>query len=631
MYTYIPYKWFLPYVLCTVLLCAACKILYIRQDNSQQLIPDQIWEVAESPNRKHWLASVITHEDGPELYLDGKRITKDNLYIEFSPAINNGGDFAYALAEKNYGVSKIILNDKVIFDHGTFCAHLAMTDNYLLFSSSNFNKQESSLYIYCIKTRKSKVLKSFKKAFVNDIQMLWNGHAAVLVKGYEQGRKCTLYDINLEMGGVSTALESEDRMFFTKGKGNNVCVDLIPVEGNENMQFLLNSWYWFYHYQYGEPFSHGNDFCGRLSWNEAYRFQGILELYRKTRDSELRDTLCVVAKNILDARNGMNGIPENAFNPSFLWASRRSSIDGQPVSLMANNGLILDGMIAAANEGILEKDTADAVYDIAKKAFEYYESSYMGKGQYRFLFGMPVKFDGVALPWNQQNAMASVWLELWKATGEEKYLQRVEEMLEAFRAEWTEENGKIRWYYWPKRIYDGWEDSDGVSKNTPSWKRKELSTVLFEDISHAGLSAGVMAKYCRMRSGGVITDRDLKKVQENMDIWCLENVFVKSTGGFKIKSYYYVPTYWWGYFYNRNLARYICYGDPWPKPDWNSQTFFPLSALYYQAGIEGKPLTVKRYVFRPDGKLEKELVFSLQEKDIKAFVRESYGIKRKIS
>ena len=155
----------------------------------------------------------------------------------------------------------------------------------------------------------------------------------------------------------------------------------------------------------------------------------------------------------------------------------------------------------------------------------------------------------------------------------------------------------------------------------------ELSKVSFEDISHAGVSAGVVAKYFLMCPRGFISKADLEKIQRNMESWCFEEGFSVSLGGGGDISYSYVPTSGWGYFRNPHLDRYVCYGRPLTEVDWDMQAFLGLAARFYEPNTEGEkePLMVERYIYQEDGKWEKKVSIPLQENDIKAFVKESYG------
>jgi hypothetical protein len=78
-------------------------------------------------------------------------------------------------------------------------------------------------------------------------------------------------------------------------------------------------------------------------------------------------------------------------------------------------------------------------------------------------------------------------VELYRATGEQRYRTRVSELLTAFRAGLTlEADGAYVWKYWApySELYAGYTRADNISEYTPFYPASRQ----LEDISHAAIS-----------------------------------------------------------------------------------------------------------------------------------------------
>lgn len=459
-----------------------------------RLAEDNVAKVHESyisPNKQHIVESLITPQDGIELYKDGKRITNNLYAIEYSPVVGNNGDIAYLLVDKSFGYSKVFYNDESIFDQKTSCTNLELADssllcNKLIFASYDKKNDTTTIYIYKKTPWKDNMtpIFSIQHASVDDIKILPDNHAIILAEEYIENRIWKIFDIDLSNENFQLKTTSTDRLFLAFNDENSFIIDKICLEDNPNTANLFNSYYALYHEQYDEPFSYGNDFAGRLSWNESYRIRGMLELYKKTGDNDLISIIQKTTQNIMASRNQNIGIAEDEYTSAYGWASRKYSLHDEPQCLMVNQCMIMDALLQAANAGVLDSKLSQDIYTNAESIFNFYEKDYDGNGHYHFTKGSPFWCDGVILPWNQQNVMVNVCLELYKHNQNEKYLLRAQEMMSAFSSEIKEHDGGISWYYWPELFFKGWNDEDDISTNTPHYPASK-QVDKNEDISHA--------------------------------------------------------------------------------------------------------------------------------------------------
>lgn len=110
-----------------------------------------------------------------------------------------------------------------------------------------------------------------------------------------------------------------------------------------------------------------------------------------------------------------------------------------------------------------------------------------GIGDYVFPKGAPIPFDGTIEPYNQSQAMGQAFVELYRATGDTAYRDKVAAMLAGYRAGLRlGDNGAYTWTYWPvySQVYAGYTVEQGLSTYTPwMWASRQI-----EDISHAAIS-----------------------------------------------------------------------------------------------------------------------------------------------
>jgi hypothetical protein len=126
-----------------------------------------------------------------------------------------------------------------------------------------------------------------------------------------------------------------------------------------------------------------------------------------------------------------------------------------------------------------------------REAVAFHDSEYAarpdGSGDYVWPKGAPIPFDGTIQPYNQSHGLGQVLVELYRATGEQRYRTRVEQLLKSYRVALTlGTDGAYVWPYWPpySQLYAGYPNTAGISEYTPSYPASRQ----IEDISHAAIS-----------------------------------------------------------------------------------------------------------------------------------------------
>ena len=512
----------------------------------------------------------------PELYVNNKRVT-DNLYgIEYTPHINDKGQYAYVLYDESCSKGKVYVNSTEICD--VYCGKiLAITDDVLFFSSVEGNN--TAIYKQKLSLRGIKASK---------ICTLQGEYLTKAVYEEEVGLYIEAWDGNTTQLNVSILFESEsgewnrrkfdatEKMLVTTKEGTYIDV----IEGNDNGKYLFNSLYYYNYIQPGNPFSIGNDFAGRLCWNVVYRLHGLIELYEKTEDEEVLEEIRNSCSNLMGVTNEKLGL-ESEYICDSVWATRKYSLNKEELrSDVVGNGQILYPLLKAVNMDLLETSMEEEIIRVAEESFVYFDKFYQ-EGHYYWEYESPFYLDGVILPWNQQNAYGLALIELYKATGDVKYYDRCNEMMIAFKEEWVVSEEDVIWHYWPLEFYSGWKESDKISSNTPM--RAAAEDNLYEDTSHAAINAKFIREYYRIFDDEVITEGDIEGIRNAMKRFCLEEGFSRFISGdveYTEKSYQYIPGIWWVEWENDVLRKYWTNLGTFLYPDFDYMHLYEYAYLY---------------------------------------------------
>jgi hypothetical protein len=240
---------------------------------------------------------------------------------------------------------------------------------------------------------------------------------------------------------------------------------------------------------------------------------------------------------------------------------------------MVNSGNILYAMLLLVNEGILDNNTSSTIIDIAESAYKWYEKDY-DNGHYYFRYGDNYQFDGIVMPWNQQNMFGLALIELYRATENPIYKIRLNEMMQAFQNEWIyTEDEALAWHYWPIEIYEGWTGKDKKSINSPS-SEPTIDTLL-EDTSHAGINCKFIIEFLNNFENDLnVKSGYKKKLTKTISKFSLKNGFSRFVSGdieYQKVSIFYAPSPYWTDIENENLEEFYKNLGTFALPEFDSQ------------------------------------------------------------
>lgn len=184
----------------------------------------------------------------------------------------------------------------------------------------------------------------------------------------------------------------------------------------------------------------------------------------------------------------------------------------------------------------------------------------------------------------------------------EKYLDRCNELLTTFVAEWTIENNRVLWHYWPLSYYAGWED-DGRSVHTQS--SSPSTDKAYEDASHAGISVRLICKYLEIIPDGILGDEIKQKIESNMAYFCSNSGSSKFISGYVTtnnpRAWHYWISPYFTYLHNADFEKYVRQGYLKCFPSWDSQGAIFANAKLYVPTYSGS-INVERKELGDDSK-----------------------------
>ncbi len=561
-----------------------------------------IREKVLSVNMQHQISTFVTNNSGMGVIVDGEFLYFDDYAVRYRPIISDDGEYAWAQQMKGYGYDIIWQNHSVL--HSDACLDFLTAGSTIAVCIESDLKENNitRFYLIDLTSGNSNCIASLNNEYIEDVCRFDTDMFGVITCYFDlNGIKFyNLYCVNGETADVNKIVENEEKLVTFPNQSTtdeSLVVDYVQMSDND--RYLFNALTLLDWGAYNcDAFAFGNDFRGRMSWGESERLRGLCELYKKTNDQRIKAIVNDVVDGILNARNQFTGIVTDNWNPIFLWSSKCYTIDDSPASLLIDNSEILSSLLYACNEGIVNNKYVVAT---AEKAFDYYDQWYKD-GHYYEPYGLPTSLDGIVVPWNYQNSFADVCLGLYLETGNQKYLNRCNELLSAFMREWKEESDRIYWHYWPKSYYNGWED-DGRSKNKPS--SYPTTDFLFEDVSHAGMSIRLIGRYFENIPNGVISMSSLKKIESNMNYFCFKDGFAYTIGGdtsYNPKSWHYGVSPCFAYFHNEAFEKYIKQGYLKCFPLWNSMESIFANAKLYKLGQQDGVICIDRILYNFDGK-----------------------------
>lgn len=552
-----------------------------------------IREISQSVNSKHEVSTFVTSKRGMGVMIDGVRKDFDDVAMRYCPVVNDEGTYAYVRQLKGLGYD-VVLEEKSVLHSGACLDYLSVGSEKAVCVQSDNGKDITRLYLIDMSSGNCECIARWDKEFIEDVTRYGDNQFGVITCVFtpKGTKRYNVYTVNGSNGTFAKVANGvEELIVFPLGglKRNDegLIIDVLQMQDNERL--LFNAMKLVYK-RHNEAFAYGNDFRGRMSWDQSARLRGLCELYKKIKDSDIKKRIIDTVYGIMNARNMFSGIFSDDWNPEFLWSSKCYTLNSEAACILVENSEIMSALLLACNEGIVKNRE---IVETAIKLYDYYDQWYKS-GHYFQPYGYPVDIDGLIVPWNYQNSMAEVCLGLWIETGDQKYLDRCNELICTFMDEWIDEGNRIYWHYWPMAFYEGWED-DGRSMYTPSRSPQEDN--LFEDASHAGISVRLLCRYVESVPNGVVNVGHLQKIQSNMESFCHEDGFsrfISGDEGYSPRAWHYWISSYFAYLKNRNFEQYVRQGYLGCFPEWDSQQALFANARLYKAESVNGTIVVNR-------------------------------------
>jgi hypothetical protein len=225
---------------------------------------------------------------------------------------------------------------------------------------------------------------------------------------------------------------------------------------------------------------------GRLAWDESYALEFLITAYQAFSDDYFREEFVNHAGPLLGNMDINLGIADYNGLSTYGWSATRYSID----KVSRKRDVVHDGMIGVPLakyimltkdethlDSELEQDLLDVLLNLVMlhdEEWVEHETDDLAiteeiEGYYIFPEGSPAEFDGVNLPFNQQNRFGTLLVQLYEISGEPRYLDMALKMGSVFQRHLIPSNGGYSWPYWWGKAATGWNEDDDVSANTPTY------------------------------------------------------------------------------------------------------------------------------------------------------------------
>jgi len=554
---------------------------------------------SQSGNGRYLIYSAVEETLSPEVFLQESngatvQLTHNDL-IESHAVVNDNGDYAYLLNDHTNNTDSIYLNDQLIEVSNTnrSITDLAISRSYLAIAM--WDKSTDLSYIELRDLATGEIANIESQGLLEEILFVSDSKlAAQLFDTTDRKLTIYVYDVITSEWHPQNGVAQGDQYMRHDERSGDLLIDVIS--GDPDLKILFAALCtWKTHY-IGNAFAYSNNFLGRLSWTSSYVIEGLVELYRVTG----HPLFALQVRNSVSAqlriRNSLT-LPGDSRIPDFLWATKKYSLDySTPLTLFVNDARVLYPMLVAANEGLLSRPLQREVVATAEQFIEYLEPQYDSYERlYHIRYGIHYWLDGVWGPYNWQSAVGLVLVELHAATGDERYLDRANELAQRFRSEWLRDsNDRVVWSYWPSEYWAGWNESDGVSVNTPS--RPVWSDPYFEDLSHAGLNLRFVLEH-RAEFGPVaFSDSDIDGVRETVKNFVFGTTFSRFMSGdvnYLPPLFRNLPLYGWSQLDSQDLAPYYASFIPGGHPS----LILSLAQSIHHAD-DNASLTVNSYRYR---------------------------------
>lgn len=540
--------------------------------------------------------------------VDSNNKTKERLTFSdsliFSPAINNYGDIAYLESEHSVSRAKVILNGKeVATNYSGLNRFLNLNEENLYFTNTNYQENRNKLITYNLNNQSTS---EFLLPGIPQKMQIFNSDYLIIQVHHNDANKLMVYSFNLNNHDLQLISDDKLTSFF---KINNNKLTIEQLIGENELKLLYFSLYTYKNWQLSEPYATGDNKLGRLSWNQSYRLKGLVDLYRITGSEYFLDQIEFSLNSLLLSSNKYQDFVEKEQAPN-LWSTTKYSIDkSSPVNLLIDDATILHALMYAIRYAPVEPTLKHKVLDIAKSSYEYYDREFDGLN-YRIAYGIPFSLDGLWAPNNFQLEYGLVLLYLYEMTNNAGYLNRLKTITNRFVNEITiTPDQRMLWQYWPAPFYQGWTESDKISKNLPN--RPATENHLYEDIAHAAINVNFLIKI--IEHTDLIDEKDeyITYLNNTIDAFSFNGKFSRFISGdvdYQPASFEFIPLDGWAQLKNKNIVDPYLNYIPMFYPSFDSMSRISdyLNAISIEALKKPQTLEVSKHVYNENLTLQVE-------------------------
>lgn len=431
----------------------------------------------------HVVSTRVEAGGSTEVWKDGTRLSLTPTAFEFAPRVNGLGDVAWAnvfgdSAKDSTEKNDIYLNGRMIVEDVSV-QDIALTDSHLVWISVLDGRSTVSYVDLLTGATSSQVLD-----FAADRLAVVGG--AVVAAG-----------LDVQTGHALTALLSAHQSPQITDHGDDAVQlsaphlrpMLVTIEGDLAAKALFNAMTMISEYA-GEALAAATSDTGRVVNMSVPRLQALVSLAEATGDPDLK-------ARAVDSALASVG---QADVDGLYYSTRYSIADDQAAWSM--HAALINGAALSAIDWMTAPDR-QKVIDVAKAAFDHFESDWIN-GAYVITPSSGVDYDGIIQPNNMQAVMGTYGLQLFEATGEQRYLDRANEIFALLSQEIVEYQGTGVFYYWPVAFRDGWSEGEYQSQSRPTGQPEEPG--LYDDLTHGALVIAFLEQMAALRGEAPLVD-----------------------------------------------------------------------------------------------------------------------------
>lgn len=477
-----------------------------------------------------------------------KKITNNN-YLEYEIAINNSGQYAYIEFRPDFknNYKNVFLNNSSIIQllSSDDPRNLFLTNSHILFTNTNYSSEVSDSErneIYSSSLSSISFKKIILPGFIKSVFQL-SGNIFLFHIFIPSNNSSEIWIFDVTKNSLSKK-EVRSYKFISKNSADNLLG--INILGNsKEINFFKVSLEW-NKQNFSIPLANTTNDWGLFSWAYSYDLRGLIDLQLITNNLDLKSEINNTVEAFLFTSNKYRNPSLTSLSPN-LWAAKKYTTDGSYLDNLDEGALIIYPMLKALNNDLLNSNNEANIIASAKELYNFYENDFDSKDSlYRFKYGTKFKWDGVWQPLNKQNNLGLVLLELIKNSSINSgiYSSRLSQLATSFGDEISifQEN-KLSWNYWPQKFYDGWETSDAISSNTPSYPSSLGAPV---GLNYAGIDVEFIINFTKENGYRIFSENDILFLQNNLENSFNQNGFSPIiTGNVSNSSPIYQPIFGW--------------------------------------------------------------------------------------